>query len=149
MGTVGTSRISSIPLLQRVKRPASLTFGSIQTAIARTAIPHEKLYNHVDTPATIKYSQSGQAQVPLDPATGSIIKLHGYEKISIRIGTTKAKQVTVNMGKISGATLSQFFNLPVDQKIHTLNVVGPEMVLWLMGGPANTEEKVQLWVYLH
>jgi hypothetical protein len=55
----------------------------------------------------------------------------------------------VNMGKISGKTLSQIFNFPMSKKIVTLDVVGPELVLWLTGGPPNSNEKVQLWVYLH
>jgi hypothetical protein len=52
------------------------------------------------------------------------------------------------MGKISGPTLSQMFTWSKTSKIHTIDVVGPEMVLWLMGGKPNTTEEVQLWVYL-
>jgi hypothetical protein len=53
------------------------------------------------------------------------------------------------MGKISNATLSQrIFNGPIPQTIRTFDVVGPELVIWLMGAPANSTEQVQIWVYL-
>jgi hypothetical protein len=107
-----------------------------------------RLINFVDTPASITFSQSGKAWVPLDPQTSNIISTTGYRKVNIRIGTTSATSIMVNMGKISGPTLSQMFTQTMSQKIHTYDVVGPEMVLWLTGGPPNKTEKVQLWVYL-
>ena len=111
-------------------------------------IPNTRLFNFVDTPAIIHYNQGKEAQVPLDPQTGSIIDISGFRRISVRIGSTKAKSFSVFIGKISGATLSQEFNQAVDDQIHTFEVVGPQMNLFLKGGKANSEEKVQLWVYL-
>ena len=111
-------------------------------------IPNTRLFNFVDTPANIHYSQVGEATVVLEPQTGGIIDVSGYRRISIRIGSTKAKSFSVFIGKISGATLSQEFNQPVDHQIHTFEVVGPQMTLVLKGGTPNSDEKVKLWVYL-
>jgi hypothetical protein len=109
-------------------------------------VPH-KFFNHVDTPVSITYSASGEAQVVLDPPNATV-SIAGYRKVSVRIGTAKATNFRINMGKISGTTLSQFFGGPITQTIRTFDVVGPEMVLWLRGGPPNTADTVQLWVYL-
>jgi hypothetical protein len=113
-------------------------------------IPHTRLINFVDQPTTIKYSQFGQGQVQLDPQTGGILDIRQFRKVSIRVGSTHATSFQVFMGKISNATLSEIRLIvqPPDQKIHTLEVVGPEMTLFLMGGPPNSQEQVQLWVYL-
>lgn len=110
--------------------------------------PNTRFINFVDTPASIKYSPSGEAQVPLDPQTLGIIDVSGFRRASVLIGSTKASLSNVIMGKISGTTLSQFNSQPIDNKIHTFDVVAPEMSLWLTGGPPNSKEKVQLWVYL-
>ncbi len=125
---------------------AVIVLGAGATAWAQLA--GTKLYNLVDVPATVTYSQSGQAQIQLDPQAGSTISTAGYHKVYVRVGTTKAKHIMINMGKISGPTLSQMFTRPVGQSIQAFDVVGPEMVLWLTGGPANKTEKVQLWVFL-
>ena len=111
-------------------------------------VPNTRMFNFVDTPANIHYSQFGEAQVPLDPQTGSIIDISGFRRINIRIGSTKAKTFSVFIGKNSGATLSQDFNQPIDNQTHTFEVIGPQMNLFLKGGPPNSQEKVQLWVYL-
>ena len=111
-------------------------------------IPNTRMFNFVDSPAVIHYSQFGEAQVPLDPQTGSVIDITGFRRISVRIGSTKAKSSSVFIGKISGTTLSQEFNQPIDNLTHTFEVIGPQMNLFLKGGPPNTQEKVQLWVYL-
>jgi hypothetical protein len=119
-------------------------------AAASAEIPHTRLINFVDQPATIRYSQFGQGQVQLDPPTGGILDIRQFRKASIRVGSTRATSFQVFMGKISNATLSEIRLIvqPPDQKIHTLEVVGPEMTLFLMGGAPNSQEQVQLWVYL-
>jgi hypothetical protein len=43
---------------------------------------------------------------------------------------------------------SRLIDGPVDQAIHTFEVVGPEIVLVLKGGQPKTKDKVELWVYL-
>lgn len=107
-----------------------------------------RFINFVDTPATITYSASGEGRVNLDPATAGVVNLAGFRKVFVRVGTTRATAILVNMGKISGSTLSQFFIRPMSQQTQTFDVVAPQMVLVLTGGPPNTTERVQLWVFL-
>jgi hypothetical protein len=123
--------------------------GMATTTISEE-IPHTRLINFVDQRATINYSQFGEAQVQLNAPTGGILDIRRFRRVNIRVGSTKATSFQVFMGKISIATLSEIRLVvqPPDQRIHTLEVVGPEMTLFLMGGPPNTQERVQLWVYL-
>lgn len=111
-----------------------------------TDVPNTKLYNLVDTPAAMVYGQFGDAQVRLD--TNPIIDVTGYRQVSVRIGPTKASSWSLTMGKISGATLAVEHMRPIDNAIHTFEVLGPEIALVLKGGAPKSREKVQLWVYL-
>lgn len=111
-----------------------------------TDVPNAKLYDFVDTPATIIYSQFGEAQVPLD--TDPIVDVTGFRQVNVQIGQTKATSWSLYMGKISGATLSVENARSVDNAIHTFDVVGPEIALFLKGGTPKSREKVELWVYL-
>lgn len=111
-----------------------------------TDIPNTKLFNFVDTPANLAYSQFGEAQVPFKP--DKIVDVSGYRQVSVRIGQTQATSWSLYMGKISNSTLSVEHMRPIDNAIHTFNVEGPEITLFLKGAPARTKEKVQLWVYL-
>lgn len=111
-------------------------------------IPNTRFFNFVDTPASIKYNQAGEAQVPLDPKTGGIIDVSGFRRASILIGSTTASLFIVSIGKISGTSLAQGYGQPIDNKIHTFEVVGPQMNLLLKGVSPNLTEQVQLWVYL-
>ncbi len=138
-GSDGPPLISTAP---------SATLISSSPPAQMGAAPNSRFFNFVDTPASVHYSQFNAAQVILDPTTGGVIDVSGYRRISVRIGPTKATSFSVFIGKISGATLSQECNLPVDNKIHTFEVVGPQMALFLIGGTANSDENVQLWVYL-
>lgn len=104
------------------------------------------LINFVDTPATLHYSRFGEA--PLRINGDAILDIGKYRKVSILVGTTKAKTMEVTMGKIRNATLAQVFPLPKDLQIHTFDVVGPHLGLWFKGGPPDTTENVQLWLYL-
>jgi hypothetical protein len=110
-------------------------------------IPNTRFYEFVNTPAIIKYNQAGEAFVPLDPQ-GPIIKINEFRRVSVRIGSTKATAFIISMGKLAGPTLAQLFQQAIDDTIHTREIVGPEMALVLTGGPPNTKEDVQLWVYL-
>jgi len=58
----------------------------------------------------------------------------------------------VHMGKISGSTLSQeveHFALGGPTLIHTYEVMGPDLAVWVMGAPPNTDVDIQAWVFLH
>jgi hypothetical protein len=111
-----------------------------------TDVPNAKLYNFVDRAAAIVYSQSGEAQVPLD--ANPIVDVTGYRQVNVRIGQTKATSWSLTMGKISGSTLAVENVRAPDGAIHTFDVVGPEVALFLKGGTPRSREKVQLWVYL-
>jgi hypothetical protein len=122
----------------------TLTVGSV----AWGQLAATRFFNLVDTPATITFSQFGEAMVQLDPQTGGVISTTGYHKVYVRVGTTSAKKIVINMGKISNTTLSQMFTRSMSQNTQAFDVIGPEMVLLLTGGKPNTTEKVQLWVYV-
>src|SRR5829696_3802300 len=110
-------------------------------------IPNTRFINFVHTPAAIQYNQFGGALVNLNPPT-RIIDIRQFRRASICIGSTSASSFWVSIGKISGPTLSMGHTRPVDGNIHTFEVVGPEMALWLLGGTPNSQEQVELWVYL-
>jgi hypothetical protein len=117
--------------------------SGVQAQLAST-----RFINLVDTPAAVTYSASGQAQVQLHPTAGAIIQVAGFRKVSIRIGSTQATSLHVIMGKLSGTTVGARFTRPINQQIHTFDILGPELALWLIGGPPGTTENVLLWVYL-
>lgn len=111
-------------------------------------IPNTKFINCVDNQADIKYSKYGDGAVSLDPSNSGPIDMSGFRRVSVMIGNTKAKSCKIYMGKISGPTLAGKFDVPLDHEIHTFEVVGPQMTLWLTEGPPNSSEQVKLWVYL-
>lgn len=111
-----------------------------------TEVPNTKFFNFVDTPVSVTYTQFGEAQVPLGP--DPVVDVSGFRQVNFQIGRTKATSWTLAMGKISGATQSVGKDGPVDQAIHTFDVVGPEIVLVLKGGQPKSKDKVELWVYL-
>jgi hypothetical protein len=111
-------------------------------------IPNVRFINLADSPAVLKYSQFGEAFVNLDPTVGGVIDVSGYRWVSIRIGSTKATSCEMAMGKISNQTLAQAYNVPLDGKIHTFEINGPQMTLVLKGGQPNSTENVKMWVYL-
>jgi hypothetical protein len=137
--------ILSLALLL-VAGPAAVSPVAAQTR--SIDVPNARLYNFVDTPATIDYSSSGEATVPLNPDGTGIISIRRYRQVSVLIGTTSATSLSLAMGKISNTTLSAERAIPLDGQIHTFDVVGPELVLVLRNGTPNSTETVQLWVYL-
>jgi len=130
-----------------------IALGSLILALAAPSsglaqLATNQFINFVNSPVTVTYSASGQAQVKLTTA-GPVLGIAGYRRVSVQIGSTHATNMRVQIGKIAGPTLSQFvFNGPADQKIHTFEVVGPELVLVLSGAPAGSTEHLQVWVYL-
>jgi hypothetical protein len=53
------------------------------TAAPSAEIPHTRLINFVDQPATIKYSQFGQGQVQLNAPTGGILDVSQFRRVHI------------------------------------------------------------------
>ena len=112
-------------------------------------IPNVKFINMVDTKAQIDYNQHGEAPIPINQAQSiSPLDVSEFRKITVRIGTCKAQSASMHIGKISGPTLAVAYDIPLNNNAHTFDVIGPQMTLWLKGGPPNTGEKVQVWVYL-
>lgn len=85
-----------------------------------------------------------------------ILDERGFDKVSLEIvqfpTTVPNMVVTVDIGKISGTTLSSFvdsFPLGTAATIHTYDANGPDFSLVLTGGPPNTAVGIQAWVYFH
>jgi len=109
-------------------------------------VPNTRFIDLVTNPAQVAYSRFGEGLVDLGP--NRHIKVSGYRKVNVRIGSTQATELRVVLGKIDGTTLSTEHRLPIDQQTHTFDITGPELGVSLSGGPANTTESVQCWVYL-
>lgn len=135
--------------MQRTAILGAVLALALAASVSAQELAATRLYNLVDTPAAVTFGPSGQGAVRLDPATSStIIRIAGYRKVHIRIGSTSATSFSINMGKIGGATLSQITTQPITSQIRTFDVVGPEMTLFLNGGPPGSTAAVQVWVFL-
>ncbi len=110
--------------------------------------PEVRFINLIDPPAAIEYSRHGQALIPLDPLS-SVLDLGGYRRVSVCVGGTRARSCELITGRLAGATRSQRFVVPLDGRIHSFEVAGPQLALWLNGGAALSIEKVQVSLYLH
>lgn len=109
-------------------------------------VPNTRFIDLVTNPAQVTYSRLGEGLVDLGP--NRYIKVTGYRKVSVRLGSTQATELVVVLGKISGETLSTWHRLPIEQRTYTFDITGPELGIWLFGGPANATESVDCWVYL-
>jgi hypothetical protein len=87
-----------------------------------------------------------------------ILDIEGYHTVNLEILAGYADQVpdlrvTVDMGKITGSTLADEvdrFTIAIpDIHIHTYPVIGPELVVWVLGAPPNTDVDIQAWVFLN
>ena len=112
------------------------------------ACPEVRFINLVDPPAAIQYSRHGQALVPLDPLA-SVIDLGGYRRVSVCVGGTRARSCELIAGRLGGTSRSQRFLVPLDGRIHSFDVAGPQLALWLNGGAALSSERVLVSMYLH
>jgi hypothetical protein len=124
-----------------------LALAMVSPVLAQTT--GTRFINFVDTPLTVTYSQYGMTMLLLDGAKGPM-NVSGFKKVTVGIGATKATSCKVSMGKITGTTVAKSFDQPINAQNHvfTLDIIGPEMSVWLLGGPSNTTDKVQLWIYL-
>jgi hypothetical protein len=85
------------------------------------------------------------------------LKLEAYSKVNVQIMQFPqvAVSMTVNcsMGRITPPSLSQYVEqFPLtssDPPIHTYDVIGPEFMLLLTGGPPNTTVPIQAWIFIH
>ena len=90
-----------------------------------------------------------------DPADG-ILDIKGFRAVNLEVlnfpNPIPNLTVSVNMGKIRGNTLAQeieTFSLGGPVLIHTYSVVGPDLAVWILGAPPNTNVDLQAWVFLH
>lgn len=97
-----------------------------------------------------KSDQHGQIQL-----TG-ILDIKGFRAVNLEVlnfpNPIPNLTVSVNMGKIRGNTLAQeieTFSLGGPVLIHTYSVVGPDLAVWILGAPPNTNVDLQAWVFLH
>lgn len=116
-------------------------------AITITAPNTRFIYLTGPAKGQIQYDAGGSCDIQLDPKSGNVIDITGFRQVSVCIKSQKSVARRLYMGTISGSTASQAYSLPLDGNIYTFNVVGPEMSLE-MNGPRNTQETIQLWVYL-
>ena len=84
-------------------------------ADALVDVPNTRLFNFVDTPAEIEYSQSGEATVPLNADGTGIISIRRFRQVSVLLGTTSATSFSLAMGKISNTTLAAEQAIPMDR----------------------------------
>jgi hypothetical protein len=112
-------------------------------------IPNVLFINWVDTKAQIDYDKFGNGRVPVNQAQPSNpLDVTEYRRVTVMIGNCNAKSASMHMGKISGPTLCESYEIPLDFNAHTFEVIGPQMTLLLKDGPPNMSEKVQVWLYL-
>src|SRR5512142_138547 len=115
-------------------------------------IPKTLFIDHVSPPLAIDWPTiyPSSFNVPLAAAGATIIEVSQYRKVNVLVGQTKASSASLTMGKLSGTTLGARFELPLDQKIHSFDVVGPELWLELMCpfDRKTPAEHVQLWLFL-
>jgi len=85
-----------------------------------------------------------------------ILNIEAFSKVDMEVIQWPQAPVNMtvlcNMGKISGQTLAQnvaHFPLGTAAQIHTFDVVGPEFIVVLTGGPPDTDVPLQAWVFLH
>lgn len=108
------------------------------------------------TPQLLTFFQSFTTNAQGAIFLTGIVDISTYQQVNLEIiqfpGNVPNLTVDVTMGKLSGSTLGQVisaFALSTSAVIHTFNVVGPELSVTLVGGPANTVVNIQAWVFLH
>jgi hypothetical protein len=104
-----------------------------------------------------RYTSDRLGQIEL---TG-ILDIRDFHTVNLEIdarypGQARNLKVRVITGKISGTTFAvslDHFTLDFRQfghlRIHSYDVIGPELVVWILGATPNTDVDVQAWVFLH
>jgi hypothetical protein len=97
---------------------------------------------------TYNFDKNGTLQLT------SIVDISTYSKVNVDVyGQSPAGhtvEVQVNMGVLGGATLGSTvlqFPLITPSAIHTLDVVGPQMSVLLVGGPPNGSIALEAWTF--
>jgi len=104
-----------------------------------------------------RYTSDRLGQIQL---TG-ILDIQAFGTVNLEIDAgypDQARNLTieVSMGKISGETFAESidrFTLDFRRfersRIHTYDVIGPDLTVWILGAPPHMDVDVQAWVFLH
>ena len=104
-----------------------------------------KFFNFVDPAQTVTYDASGTAVISLQ--TSNSVDVTDYRKVSVRVSATSATSFEVRLGTFGTKALAGTFSAPVDNQIHTFDIVAPHMK-FVLKGPPNTQDSVRFWIYL-
>ncbi|MEJ8839602.1 hypothetical protein [Ramlibacter sp. AN1133] len=111
-------------------------------------IDHAGLRLHIDWKALCGKNPSFNYEVPLAPATNApLLDVTQFRRINVMISGTQSS-ASMYLGKLDGSHCCEVNTLPIDNRIHSFEVTGPHMRIYLHGTPALGVEDVQLWVYL-
>ncbi len=132
--------------------PAPTIISPLSKPTPVVEYPHTLFIDHASIPITFDWPSFKPAtgafiDIPLDGAGAKILDVRNYRKVSVLIGPTKAAKGIITIGKISGSTLSVQYDIPIDGKVHSFDVVGPEINLGLTGSTSSPKESVQAWIY--
>lgn len=119
----------------------------IPVPVTHVEIVNSKLIQLGGVNAIVSYDGGGHAMIPINPGGNNRLDVTKYRQISVLISSRNSTARRLRMGVISGHTCCARFNLPLDAEIHTFDVVGPEVEIEI-NGPKNTQEEIQLMLYL-
>jgi hypothetical protein len=112
-------------------------------------VPNVHYINFVDTKLTLQFDASGRATARLT-ANDPVVDITGFRKVNI-LGSGSYSSIgtcSMLMGQIEPGTMAASYDVPLDGKIHTFDVHGPQMIVLFDNGPANTTKQIQLMIYL-
>ena len=116
----------------------------------------EPVTQDLSTPQLLTFFQSFNTDQFGNIFLSGILDIRDYKEVDLEIlqfpGNVPNMTVAVQMGKISGTTLSASvgtFALNSATIIHKFAVVGPEVSVILSGGPPNTAVGINAWLFLH
>ena len=111
-------------------------------------VPNVQYINFVDTELTLHFDAGGSAAAMLTSANNPAVDITGFRKVNILGSYGQNFTCRMLMGQISLGTLAASYDVPLDGKIHTFEVHGPQMMLQFDNGPANTTKHLPLMIYL-
>ncbi len=111
-------------------------------------VPNVQYINYVDTKLTLQFSATGSANAMLVSPNDPTVDITGFRKISILVASGHNFDCQMKMGQVEPNTMVATYDVPLDGKIHTFSVQGPQMMLSFFNGPANATRQIQLMVYL-
>ncbi len=111
-------------------------------------VPNVQLINFIDTTLSIQFDASGEATAMLTSPNNPTVDLTGFRKINILGPHGQNFLCRMLMGQIVPGTMAATYAVPLDGKIHTFEVHGPQMMVEFTNGPTNTTTQIQFMIYL-